>query len=433
MAIEEHRFQTPERDAPGGSAGARWAGAEEPAALDEADLRIGGYVAIAMFAAGGALLPVIALPIRDMVTPLAVIAIGVVSVACAGAFAGLTRTGRITKDSLYAGDFTWVGLTAGLVAASGGISSPFFLLYPLPVLHAGAFQSRSRMVVVTVATVLAFLTPLAYDSGRKALFAAMAIIAVPPTVVVAWGLNVALTTLRRQRRELAAAERTALLQARRDPLTGLGNYRMLWSALEAQASRARRHDEQFSVIVLDLDRFKAINDEVGHREGDDALRAVAAALRSGLRVEDICCRHGGDEFAVIAIGAGEAEARDLACRLVAAVSDVRVLADGEFRLGARAGRSTFDHPARTAEGLMREADAMLRERKHGNLRPGAPAAAAAPATAGRLALPASLARSLADARDETAVIEATIAHLAGALDAVAVTAVHRNVGELQDL
>src|SRR5256714_142175 len=306
MAIEEHRFQTPERDAPGGSAGARWAGAEEPAALDEADLRIGGYVAIAMFAAGGALLPVIALPIRDMVTPLAVIAIGVVSLACAGVFVGLTRAGRITQDRLYAGDYIWVGLTAGLVAASGGTSSPFFLLYPLPVLHAGAFQSRSRMVVVTVATVLAFLTPLAYDSGRKALFTAMAIIAVPLTVVGAWGLTVALTTLRRQRRELAAAECTALLQARRDPLTGLGNYRMLWSALEAQASRARRHDEQFSVIVLDLDRFKAINDEVGHREGDDALRAVAAALRSGLRVEDICCRHGGDEFAVIAIGAGEA-------------------------------------------------------------------------------------------------------------------------------
>jgi diguanylate cyclase (GGDEF)-like protein len=301
-----------------------------------------------------------------MVDLAAVVLIGAVSLLCAAAFAVLTRAHRITTERLYAGDYVWVGLTAGLVAASGGMSSPFFLLYPLPVLHAGAFQSRGRLTVLTLVAVLAFLTPLAYDTGGTALFSAMAIIAVPPTVVVAWSLNVALTTLRRQRRELVAAEAEALLQARIDPLTGLGNFRMLWGALEAQASRARRHDERFSLIVLDLDRFKAVNDQVGHQEGDAALQAVAAALRSELRTEDVCCRHGGDEFTVIAVGAGEDEARDLSGRLAASVARVRIRADAELRLGATAGWATFDGPGSTPEGLMRGADAMLRRRRYGH-------------------------------------------------------------------
>jgi serine phosphatase RsbU (regulator of sigma subunit)/anti-sigma regulatory factor (Ser/Thr protein kinase) len=179
-----------------------------PAALDAVDLRIGGYVSIAMFAAGATLLPVIALPIRDMVEPVAVVAIGAVSLGCAAVFAVLTRSGRISRDSLYVGDYVWVGVTAALVAASGGRSSPFFLLYPLPVLHAAAFQSARRMTVVTVVATVAFLTPLVYDSGETALFLAVTVIAVPPTVVVAWSLSAALTALHRQRRELAAVAET---------------------------------------------------------------------------------------------------------------------------------------------------------------------------------------------------------------------------------
>ena len=152
----------------------------------------------------------------------------------------------------------------------------------------------------------------------------------------------------RQQQELVAAEAEApCCRPAFDPLTGLGNFRMLWGALEAQASRARRYDERFSLVkVLDLDRFKAVNDQVGHQEGDATLQAVAAALRSQLRAEDVCCRHGGDEFTVIAVGAGEAEAHDLSDRLAAAVARVRIRADAELRLGATAGWATLDEPGR---------------------------------------------------------------------------------------
>jgi hypothetical protein len=82
-------------------------------------------------------------------------------------FAVLTRPGRISRDSLYVGDYIWSGITAALVA-SGGRSSTFFLLYPVPVLHAAAFQSARRMALVTVVAALAFLTPLVYDRGETA-------------------------------------------------------------------------------------------------------------------------------------------------------------------------------------------------------------------------------------------------------------------------
>jgi diguanylate cyclase (GGDEF)-like protein len=399
------------------------AGRDDSSALDAVDLRIGVRVAIATFAAGAALVPVIALPLGEMVAPASVLAISALSLVCAIVLAVQTRAGRLRQDDLYVADFVWIGLTAGLVVATGGRSSPFFLLYPLPVLHAGAFQSQRRLIVVSVTAILAFLTPLAYDTGRTALFAVTAIIAVPPTLVVAWGFNAALTTLRRQRRELTAAAREAEVRARTDALTGLGNFRLLWSTLEAETSRARRRAERFSLIVIDLDGFKAINDEIGHPAGDAALKAVAAALRAGLRDEDICCRHGGDEFAVVAVGAGDREAGELAVRLVDAVTEVRVYSDAVRVLSATAGWATFSDPVWTAEDLMSEADAMLLERKYGRARAGPLAANSASAANDQLAWRCSLARSLANAPDEGVFIAAAVAQLAGRLDTVAAAAV----------
>ena len=337
----------------------------DPQALDPVDLQIGVRAAVATFFIAAALIPVIALPIWKMVTPVAIVAGTVVSLVCAVALVVLASAGRVSQASLYFGDFAWIGLTAALVAGSGGRSSPFFLFYPMPVLHAGGFQTQRRLVVVSVAATGAFLAPLAYDTERTGMFIAMAIIAVPPTLFVARGFNVALTTMRRQRRELSATALHAEQQAQTDALTGLGNFRLLWNTLERETARAQRHNQHFSLIVVDLDRFKAINDQVGHLAGDAMLRAVAIALRSELREEDVCCRHGGDEFAVVAIGAGEREAGDLATRLVAAVTGLHVDSLPKNTVGATAGWATFSAPDSSAEDLMRKADAMLHDRKYG--------------------------------------------------------------------
>jgi two-component system cell cycle response regulator len=84
-----------------------------------------------------------------------------------------------------------------------------------------------------------------------------------------------------------------------DELTGVANRRFAVRQLHALLSRARRHDQELSVILLDADRFKALNDRHGHGAGDDVLRGLADRLRSRMREEDVVARFGGEEFLVI--------------------------------------------------------------------------------------------------------------------------------------
>ncbi len=226
--------------------------------------------------------------------------------------------------------------------------------------------------------------------------------------------------LEAERAQLLRRESEAKRLAESDPLTGLGNYRMFWRRLGAEVARTRRHGEPFSLVILDLDGFKEINDALGHQVGDQALRSVADALRAELRAEDVCCRQGGDEFAVIAVGAGD-EVRDVAERLVRAVGEVRL--DGvDGRLGASAGWATFGRPAASADDLIARADEAMRRAK----REGAavePGAAPAPVGTGAarprdtFAALAGLSRALAGARDERTIAQAAADHLHGALDA----------------
>lgn len=102
----------------------------------------------------------------------------------------------------------------------------------------------------------------------------------------------------------------------RDPLTGLGNRRYLEQRLHEEIDRAgRREDCQFSVVVVDIDDFKQINDIHGHAQGDRSLCWVARFLEDNVREHDICCRTGGDEFAVLLPDADEAGCAMLVDRL----------------------------------------------------------------------------------------------------------------------
>jgi diguanylate cyclase (GGDEF)-like protein len=115
------------------------------------------------------------------------------------------------------------------------------------------------------------------------------------------------------------ADRLARL-ATTDPLTGLFNPRAFHDRLRQELERMARYHESLSLLVLDLDGLKRINDRFGHEAGNAALRAVAAAIRSGLREIDLGARIGGDEFAVLAPGTNEESAAVLAERLRALVA-----------------------------------------------------------------------------------------------------------------
>lgn len=273
-----------------------------------------------------------------------------------------------------------------------------------------------------VATAGALVALALVDAGEVtvAVTGALALLA---AVVLAGATSI----FARRHRQLARREADALRLAELDELTGLGNYRMFSRQLAAEVARSRRHDDPFSLVLLDLDGFKAINDELGHLAGDDALRHVAAALRATLREEDVCCRQGGDEFAVIAVRAGEQEAAELSERLTRAIAQIPFGVDGERRLGACAGWATFGVHADTADELILRADAALRAAKRGDDGAGPEDRPAAPrrragrlgrSETARLALLSGLARALAGARDERTLAETTVAFASGALDTV---------------
>jgi diguanylate cyclase (GGDEF)-like protein len=146
-----------------------------------------------------------------------------------------------------------------------------------------------------------------------------------------------------------------------DPLTGLPNRRSMFVYLARELSRAGRLKSEVALIVMDVDRFKAINDTYGHNVGDSALRAIAHELQQALRPYDLCVRYAGDEFIVVlsdcSRDAAEAKRRELQARLCKIELSVR---PGRVtRLAVSAGVAVFPHDGATYEALLAEADARM--------------------------------------------------------------------------
>ncbi len=128
-----------------------------------------------------------------------------------------------------------------------------------------------------------------------------------------------------------AAELRSLAQT--DPLTGLRNHRGFHESLELELALARRENEQLSLVTIDLDDFKAVNDAHGHPYGDEVLRGVGSQLRSSVREGDTAARVGGEEFALILPGTPSDAAYSIAERARAGISRVRGSRAGAFLLG----------------------------------------------------------------------------------------------------
>jgi diguanylate cyclase (GGDEF)-like protein len=146
-------------------------------------------------------------------------------------------------------------------------------------------------------------------------------------------------------------------QARRDPLTGLLNHQAFSEVLELEIERAARYDHGLTLVFIDLDGFKSINDTYGHMDGDRVLHRIGAIASSMLRGSDVAGRMGGDEFAVLLLEAGKHAADRYLRRLSDAFADARRRRDLPPEFGFSAGYANYPTEAVDAGTLLRLADA----------------------------------------------------------------------------
>ncbi len=208
------------------------------------------------------------------------------------------------------------------------------------------------LVAGIAAIVAGLLLPLLLGSYSRRQAFVLALVEAVCLVVIAAGILLLARRLRTSHDALWAL-------ARRDELTGVGNYRSLHERLAEEIARHRRHGREFALILLDLDGFKAINERLGHLEGDHLLAEVGTALSDEVRAEDSVFRQGGDEFAVIVPEASAEEAEEVAARLRARICRRGFGSDEKWPVTAACGFAMFPADGVSVDDLLGYADSDL--------------------------------------------------------------------------
>jgi diguanylate cyclase (GGDEF)-like protein len=237
-------------------------------------------------------------------------------------------------------------LAAAVAIGVAGEGSTAFAWLLVPVaLFCALALSRGALAVQLVLGISAVAAScLASGVGRPGLAAAIASAFGATTVAVAVALL---------RGRLETSSHT-------DPLTGVGNYRELTQRLRYELLRHERHRRSFAVLLLDLDRFKLVNDRFGHPEGDRLLRAVASRLAKVVRDQDTVARQGGDEFSVLLPETGNQGVAMVASKIDLALGELVV---GGMPLRASIGWSVFPQDGASAQALLAVADERQRQAK----------------------------------------------------------------------
>ncbi|HET7362655.1 MAG TPA: EAL domain-containing protein [Burkholderiales bacterium] len=168
------------------------------------------------------------------------------------------------------------------------------------------------------------------------------------------------------REAIAAREEQVTRLAYRDPLSDLPNRTLYNDRLHMALQAAKRTKSELTVLVMDLDRFKNINDTLGHRIGDEVLRQVASRISGLVRKSDTTARLGGDEFAVLLISAGVEEASAVAAKIGAALEMPITVGQHSLDVGASIGIAAFPLHGEDVETLMRRADTAMYAAKRAN-------------------------------------------------------------------
>jgi diguanylate cyclase (GGDEF)-like protein len=262
-----------------------------------------------------------------------------------------------------------LGLMIMATLADGGTASPITLFLFIPVVFSALSYPLASVLTVGGLSVAAFLAVAVSVGGAgwgyEGLFTVMLLCT---GALSAWHAR----NHTRQRAALIEVSRT-------DPLTGCLNRRGFEDRADAVLAAAARDRGEGAVLVLDLDHFKEVNDLHGHAAGDELLRSVVDALVRSIRPGDAIGRIGGDEFAVLLVDIGAADALERAARLLQALSE---------RAPCSAGLASFPSDGTELEQLMRQADVRLYASRSGR------AARESVPTAERLSWAVTLARAV---------------------------------------
>ena len=293
----------------------------------DADLarRMGGVIWLI-----GALLALAVIPLTPPTVPLGSLGWVVAAANCLVALGGavlLLRRQRVSFEALLAGNYLALAQIGIAQWLAGGLEAPYWELFMLPTLHASAIHPPRRIALFMAAVVAAAGAPLAYGGWEAATAATflLGILLWIGTAVITYRL---MREVRGQRLKAQREEDHARRMARLDPLTGLSNRRAFDEAIGEQIAEAREMGRPLSVLLADLDRFKQINDEYGHVNGDSCLRQVARTIQGSVRATDACFRWGGDEFAVLLPTSDAERATELCERIRSAVNSTCQGPDG---------------------------------------------------------------------------------------------------------
>ena len=166
-------------------------------------------------------------------------------------------------------------------------------------------------------------------------------------------------------RELERTQEHLRLMAMTDPLTGISNRRHFMDQISEEFERTRRYGAPFSLLLIDIDNLKEVNDTYGHEAGDDVLRSFAKYCQTRLRSVDRFARFGGDEFIALLVQTGQDIAKEIAERLIAGIEALEIQTEKEsVQITVSIGLTTINEDS-TIEGLIQRADNALYKAKNG--------------------------------------------------------------------
>ena len=253
------------------------------------------------------------------------------------------RLGQIARSLLYVG-LLWGIVVLGLVAAAGSrLTRSLRQLSQAARAVAAGGVTESLLVKSSIGEVASLSRDL--ESMRVSLLERA-------------------TALRETNLQLVVARDKAHNAAYYDTLTGLPNRSLFRVRSEALIAQARRLDSGLAFLFVDLDRFKHVNDSLGHAVGDELLKVLGQRLRTTLRETDLIARLGGDEFAIVLSNLGAAsDTRQIAEKLLAVIEQPVLIHERELHISASIGISTYPDDGQELQTLVKQADMAMYQAK----------------------------------------------------------------------